>query len=240
MFWLFAQMFFLCGFAFLAGALLTWLPLRATIRALRAERPRQVVRPALPATAVIIPEQSNGPEQPDGRPHPEPHTAELGTGDLDPAEPATAELGVAEPATAEPATAEPVTAEPATAGLGVADTEPHTNGQPYANAGAHVNGRPHLSVGAHTNGRPPANGESDTVDATTADALEDPAESESEPEPEPGFEVKGSSKSMIFHTPDSPYFKRMKGDVAFRSIEEAERAGYTQWRPKSAAAASTR
>ncbi|WP_199440829.1 sunset domain-containing protein [Umezawaea beigongshangensis] len=45
-------------------------------------------------------------------------------------------------------------------------------------------------------------------------------------------EVKGNSKSMICHTPSSPYFRRMKGDVSFRSAEDAVRAGYTLWTPR--------
>ncbi len=133
MFWLFARIFVLCCLAFLAGAVLTWLPLRATIRNLRAELSRPVVRPALTASAVVVPQ-------------------------------------VEEPREAVPQTGE----------LPVAPVRPAV------------------------------------VESVV--------------------EVKGSPKSMIFHTPDSPYFKRMKGDVTFRSVAEAEQAGYTQWRPKSAAA----
>jgi hypothetical protein len=59
------------------------------------------------------------------------------------------------------------------------------------------------------------------VEAPVAEAAED------------DVEVKANSKSMIFHTPSSPYYKRMKGDVTFRSVAEAEAAGYTQWSPKS-------
>ncbi|MFC6089975.1 hypothetical protein [Saccharothrix lopnurensis] len=44
--------------------------------------------------------------------------------------------------------------------------------------------------------------------------------------------VKCNSRSMVFHTPASPYFNRMKGDVTFTTPEEAERAGYTRWSPK--------
>ncbi|WP_309117087.1 hypothetical protein [Saccharothrix sp.] len=142
MFWLFAQMFVLCGFAFLAGAVLTWLPLRATIRNLRAELSRPTTRPALAAGTVIIPTQPTS-----------------------------------------------------TAAAGSAPT-------------------PTLE----------------------ADPVEEPEESGEAVAAEEVVQVKGSAKSMIFHTPDSPYFKRMKGDVTFRSIAEAEEAGYTRWRPKSAAA----
>jgi hypothetical protein len=45
--------------------------------------------------------------------------------------------------------------------------------------------------------------------------------------------LKGNSKSRIFHTESSPYYRRMKGDVRFGSVEEAEQAGYTMWSPRS-------
>ncbi|MEV0676317.1 hypothetical protein AB0I60_07300 [Actinosynnema sp. NPDC050436] len=155
MLWLFAQMFVLCAFAFVAGAVLTWLPLRTTIRDLRAERAHLAVRPALPATAVIIPEQP---------------------------------------------------------------AEPHVDADIQSDAESHPAAESPVDSG------PDAGTESGTV---------------TEVEAEPVTEVKGSTKSMIFHTASSPYFRRMKGDVTFRSVEEAERAGYTQWRPRSAAAATT-
>ncbi|WNV89207.1 hypothetical protein [Umezawaea sp. Da 62-37] len=54
-----------------------------------------------------------------------------------------------------------------------------------------------------------------------------------ESESEADLPVKGNSKSRIFHTEASPYYRRMKGDVRFRSAEEAERAGYTAWSPRT-------
>ena len=42
--------------------------------------------------------------------------------------------------------------------------------------------------------------------------------------------VKGSKKSMRYHTPDSPYYNRLKGDVIFESVADAEEAGYTAWK----------
>lgn len=116
MFWLFTQMFVLCAGAFLAGALLTWLPMRAAIRRLRAEvvanRGTYAVLPSSLVTQVLV----------------------------------------AEPVVIDP---EPVVIEE--------------------------------------------------------------------------LPIKGNSKSRICHTPESPYFSRMKGDVAFRSVQEAEQAGYTIW-----------
>lgn len=119
MLWLFTQMFVLCAGAFLVGSLLTWLPMRAVTRKLRADlaaSPRPLAALAPPAV-VVVPEQ---------------HT-EVVEFEVDEADPP----------------------------------------------------------------------------------------------------VKGNSKSRIFHTETSPYYRRMKGDVRFRSIEEAERAGYTAWSPRS-------
>jgi hypothetical protein len=132
--WLFTQVFVLCAGAFLAGSLLTWLPMRAVTRRLRADlaaSPRRLAALAPPAV-VVVPERRGEVLEP-----------EQGTG--------------------------PVVSE---------------------------------------------------VD---------------EPEPGPVAEqpVKGNSKSRIFHTETSPYYRRMKGDVVFRSTEEAERAGYTAWSPRS-------
>ncbi len=52
--------------------------------------------------------------------------------------------------------------------------------------------------------------------------------------------IKANSRTMMFHTPESPYYKRMKGDAFFHSPEDARRAGYTMWtpRPRVPAAAS--
>jgi hypothetical protein len=41
--------------------------------------------------------------------------------------------------------------------------------------------------------------------------------------------IKASKKSMRYHTPDSPYYNRVKGDLTFPSAEEAELAGYAAW-----------
>lgn len=123
MLWLFTQVFVLCAGAFLVGALLTWLPMRAVTRKLRADLDatrRPVV--ALPARSVVV--------------VPEPRDEVLGS-EVD-------------------------------------------------------------------------------QDGSEVD-----------------LPVKGNSKSGIFHTETSPYYRRMKGDVRFRSVEDAERAGYTAWSPRS-------
>ncbi|GGM52495.1 hypothetical protein GCM10012275_24340 [Longimycelium tulufanense] len=47
--------------------------------------------------------------------------------------------------------------------------------------------------------------------------------------PSPDFRVKASASSMLFHTPDSPYYARTRAEVWFRSTEDAERAGFRAW-----------
>ena len=45
--------------------------------------------------------------------------------------------------------------------------------------------------------------------------------------------LKGNSKTMVYHTSDSPYYNRMKGDMAFASEAEAVAAGYRMWTTKA-------
>lgn len=51
--------------------------------------------------------------------------------------------------------------------------------------------------------------------------------------------IKANSRTMMFHTPESPYYKRMKGDAFFHSPEDARRAGYTMWTPRPRVPATT-
>lgn len=51
--------------------------------------------------------------------------------------------------------------------------------------------------------------------------------------------IKANSRTMMFHTPESPYYKRMKGDAFFHSPEDARRAGYTMWTPRPRVPAAT-
>ncbi|WP_433505675.1 hypothetical protein ACQP04_03745 [Pseudonocardia halophobica] len=50
--------------------------------------------------------------------------------------------------------------------------------------------------------------------------------------PSPEFTIKGNATSMLFHPPSSPYFGRTKPAAWFRTAEDAERAGFTEWKPK--------
>jgi hypothetical protein len=50
--------------------------------------------------------------------------------------------------------------------------------------------------------------------------------------------IKASKKSMRYHTPDSPYYNRVKGELTFPSAEEAELAGYSAWNKTPARSSS--
>jgi len=41
-----------------------------------------------------------------------------------------------------------------------------------------------------------------------------------------GFTIKGNADSMLFHTPDSPYYSRTIAEVWFRTAADAEKAGF--------------
>ena len=42
-----------------------------------------------------------------------------------------------------------------------------------------------------------------------------------------GFEIKGNAQSMLYHTPDSRYYKATKAEVYFDTVENAEAAGFS-------------
>ena len=48
--------------------------------------------------------------------------------------------------------------------------------------------------------------------------------------PGPEFTIKGNADSMLFHTPESPYYERTRAEVWFRTPDEAAAAGFTEWR----------
>jgi hypothetical protein len=50
------------------------------------------------------------------------------------------------------------------------------------------------------------------------------------------FTIKGNPGSMLYHTPDSPYFSRTKAEVWFSSTDDAEAAGFTGWNKRRAKA----
>jgi hypothetical protein len=51
--------------------------------------------------------------------------------------------------------------------------------------------------------------------------------------PGPEYTIKGNADSMLFHTPDSPYYARTKAEVWFRDADEARAAGFTELAPRT-------
>lgn len=47
--------------------------------------------------------------------------------------------------------------------------------------------------------------------------------------PSPEYTVKGKRGSMLCHGPASPYYKRTKADVWFRTEQDAADAGFRAW-----------
>jgi hypothetical protein len=58
--------------------------------------------------------------------------------------------------------------------------------------------------------------------------------------PPDGFTIKGNAQSMLFHTPDSPYYGRTKPQVWFRTEADAENAGFTKYARKPRRSPGTR
>lgn len=48
--------------------------------------------------------------------------------------------------------------------------------------------------------------------------------------PSPQYPIKGNESSMLYHTPDSPYYHATSAQVWFGSEEDARRAGFAPWR----------
>ncbi|WP_456107191.1 sunset domain-containing protein [Phycicoccus flavus] len=47
-----------------------------------------------------------------------------------------------------------------------------------------------------------------------------------------GWDVKGNADSMLFHTPQSPWYGRTRAEVWFRDAEAARAAGFTDARDR--------
>jgi hypothetical protein len=47
--------------------------------------------------------------------------------------------------------------------------------------------------------------------------------------PSPDYTVKGNPGSMLYHTTESPYYRRTKAGAWFRTEEDAQRAGFSRW-----------
>ncbi len=44
-----------------------------------------------------------------------------------------------------------------------------------------------------------------------------------------GYDIKGNEDSMLYHSPESPSYKRTIAEVWFRDVETAEAAGFNRW-----------
>jgi hypothetical protein len=44
-----------------------------------------------------------------------------------------------------------------------------------------------------------------------------------------GYDIKGNEDSMLYHTPESPSYKRTVAEVWFRDVPTAEAAGFKRW-----------
>ena len=72
------------------------------------------------------------------------------------------------------------------------------------------------------------------VDAAEAEAAGGPygpgsAASDDQGAGPAGWEVKGNADSMLYHTPDSPYYGRTKAEVWFQDEATAAAAGFARW-----------
>jgi hypothetical protein len=47
--------------------------------------------------------------------------------------------------------------------------------------------------------------------------------------PSPAFTIKANATSMLFHTPESPYYGRTRAEVWFDSEASARAAGFARW-----------
>jgi len=57
--------------------------------------------------------------------------------------------------------------------------------------------------------------------------------------PSAEYTVKGNADSMLFHTIDSPYYRRTRAEVWFRTPGDAEAAGFTAWNRKASRSTAT-
>lgn len=72
--------------------------------------------------------------------------------------------------------------------------------------------------------------EARTQEAETASSPAEPSSSSDDPQDEAGEpQIKGNRGSMLYHTPDSPWYGRTKAEEWFHTEQEAMAAGYARW-----------
>ena len=47
-----------------------------------------------------------------------------------------------------------------------------------------------------------------------------------------GYAIKGNADSMLYHSPNSPYYGRTKAEAWFLTEADAKRAGFSRWDAK--------
>ncbi|TQM35364.1 hypothetical protein FB388_6796 [Pseudonocardia cypriaca] len=184
-------------------------------------------------------------------------TAHAGAADVHAAEPGAAEPGAAEPGAAEPGAAEPGAAEPdaAAADAGTGSSAPVDAVDQESEEGSGERAEPSIPAprdAGSVDRKPPEPAGSalaalDTalvgpaspvaeaaaaVSAATAQPGPYPGSllpAEGGTSPSPVHVVKANEGSRRYHTPDSPYYLRTRGDAWFRTAEEARAAGFTAW-----------
>ena len=65
------------------------------------------------------------------------------------------------------------------------------------------------------------------ADETVAEAKTEYANSFRGAEAPEGFDIKGNEDSMKYHTPESPYYDATIAEIWFKTVEDAEAAGFT-------------
>lgn len=78
---------------------------------------------------------------------------------------------------------------------------------------------------------PPPDSEVTQVIPRMEDGQEDGAESAA---PSEQFTIKGHFASRQYHTPESPQYDRIVAEVWFRTVEDAEQAGFEHWNARPA------
>jgi hypothetical protein len=72
-------------------------------------------------------------------------------------------------------------------------------------------------------------GASDPDGGRTVPNADDSADPLPDGSPPPGFPIKGNTRSMLYHPPESPNYGRTRAQTCFRTAEAAEAAGFQHW-----------
>ncbi|MFC9691773.1 hypothetical protein ACFTSF_24700 [Kribbella sp. NPDC056951] len=233
--WLFRHNWAWSLAAFLLGAAITWLLLDRRTPAVTEEAAREealvgapsaAAAPAAPAAAApatsVTPAARTKPARPEPtRPEPAPTKPQPEQAKTTPATPVEPTPPAPEPAVAADPEPETVASEPEPA---IVASEPDPPATPRSEA---------------TSGEGEFSRLMDSGSSSAPTLFDDevpvgrfgPGSADAVPHqgPPDGFTIKGNAQSMLFHTPDSPYYGRTKAEVWFRSEADAERSGFTKY-----------